>query len=72
MKKTTLEVTGPQKMHCSGCERTVSFALAALPGVSVIKADHTTQLIDVMLGGETTAKEVQAELDQIGYEATII
>ena len=72
MNNTILEVTGPQKMHCSGCERTVSFALSALPGVRVIKADHITQLIELMLSGETAEEEAQAELDQIGYEVTIL
>lgn len=72
MNKAILKVIGTQRMHCSGCERTVGFALSALPGVTVIKADHTTQLIQLMLNGETDLEEVRSELDQIGYEVATI
>ena len=59
-------------MHCSGCERAVSITLATLPGVPVIKADHTTQLIELMLSDETSEEEVRTELDQIGYEVMTV
>lgn len=56
-------------MHCGGCERTVTFTLSQLPGVNVIKADHKTQLIELVLTGEETdLDKVKAELDWIGYE----
>ncbi len=67
--KTTLKVIGPQTMHCGGCERTVTFTLSQLPGVNVIKADHNTQIIEIMLtSDETDLDKVKSELDWIGYE----
>ncbi len=66
--KTTLKVIGPQTMRCGGCERTVAFTLSQLPGVNVVKADHKTQLIELVLTGkETDLDKVKAELDWIGY-----
>ena len=70
--KTTLKITGPQTMHCGGCERTVTFTLSQLPGVNVIRADHKTQLIELVLTGEETdLDKVKAELDWIGYEVEL-
>ena len=67
--KTTLKVVGPQTMHCTGCERTITFTLSQLPDVNVIKADHKTQLIELMMtSDETDLDKVQNELDWIGYE----
>ena len=68
-EKITLQVVGEQTMHCSGCERTVTFTLSNLPGVKVIKADHKTQLIELMMTrGETDLEKVKSELDWIGYQ----
>lgn len=65
-----LKVVGQQTIHCDGCERTVEFTLSRLPGVSVVKADHNTQLIEIALTGEGTDLEmVQSELEWIGYRA---
>ena len=67
--KTTLKVVGSQTMHCNGCERTITFTLSQLPGVNVIKADHKTQLIEIMMtGNETDLDKVKSKLDWIGYE----
>jgi len=70
--KITLQVVGSQTMHCAGCERTVTFTLSNLPGVTVIKADHKTQLIQLMLTGETDLEKVKADLDWIGYEVAAV
>jgi copper chaperone CopZ len=67
--KTTLKVVGSQTMHCAGCERTITFTLSQLPGVNVIKADHKTQLIELMMtSDETDLDKVKSELEWIGYE----
>lgn len=66
----TLTVIGSNKMNCGGCERSVTAALRELPGVKQVRADHTTQRIDVTLGSdETDVDALQAELREIGYEA---
>jgi copper chaperone CopZ len=69
----TLKVVGSQTMHCGGCERTVTFTLSQLSGVTVVKADHNTQLIEIVLtNDETDLDKVKAELDWIGYEVEAI
>ena len=72
-QNATLQVVGSQTMHCAGCERTVTFTLSQLPGVKVIKADHKTQIIELVLtGDETDLEKVKAELDWIGYEVKLV
>ena len=41
------EVMGVRGMHCGGCERTVSRALQALPGVTEAKADFVAEEVEV-------------------------
>ena len=41
------EVIGVRGMHCGGCERTVSQALAALPGVAAARADFVAEEVEV-------------------------
>jgi copper chaperone CopZ len=72
-EKITLQVVGSQTMHCAGCERTVTFTLSHLPGVKVIKADHKSQVIEIVLTVDTTDLEkVQTELDWIGYQVVLV
>ncbi len=72
-QKKTFQVVGEQTMHCGGCERTVSFTLSNLPDVKVIKVDHKTQLIEVLLSGDEAGLEkVKKELDWIGYEVELV
>ncbi len=71
-QKTALQVIGAQTMHCAGCERTVTFTLSQLPGVKVIRANHKTQVIEIVLTGETDLEKVKAELDWIGYEVVVV
>lgn len=77
MRKTiTLKVTGPQQMHCSGCESTVTYALAQLPQVAGVTADHKSQRITLELeSGELESgadlARVQDELRWLGYETEV-
>jgi copper chaperone CopZ len=65
----TLKVTGEQTIHCSGCERTVKFALKQLPGVRQVEASHKTQLINLTFDDQAlNLARVQQELDWIGYQ----
>jgi copper chaperone CopZ len=41
------EVIGVRGMHCGGCERTVSRALQALPGVTAANADFVAEEVEV-------------------------
>lgn len=68
-KTVTLTVVGENRMNCGGCERAVTSALRALPGVEGTSADHTTQRITVTLGSYGPPVErLQAELQEIGYQ----
>ena len=62
VKKIMLKVVGERTFHCSGCESTVKFTLARIPGLDQIRADHKTQLIEFELAPDL------AELECIGYE----
>ena len=68
-----LGVVGEQKMHCRGCERTIEFALARLPGVHTVKADQVSQTVEIVpaLGGIDLA-EIRSELEWIGYRVEML
>ena len=70
----TLEfvVMGEAKMHCAGCEQRVSNALRRLPGVQEVQANATTQQVRVTVDpSQVGAEQVQAKLEQLGYQAKI-
>ena len=65
MHQMTLKVEG---MSCAHCERRVGEALAALPGVSVLKVSATEAR--VLLELEDTAageEELKAAVESAGY-----
>lgn len=65
------KVTGQQTIHCAGCEQRISRALRSIPGVQDVQASNQTQQvlvgIDPALVGPV---QVQAKLEQLGYEVT--
>lgn len=68
--KTTrsFRVVGGATLHCSGCEGSVHLALARLPGVEYVKADHRTQRIEVTwTSDDPDINSLRAELDWMGY-----
>jgi copper chaperone len=70
----TLEfvIVGDEKVYCSGCEQRVSKAMRRLPGLREVQADATTQHVRVTVGlSQVEAGQVQAELEQLGYQAKI-
>jgi P-type Cu+ transporter len=67
-----LVVTGEEKMHCAGCEQRVSNALRRLPGVQEVRANATTQHVLVTIDpSQVGADQVQAKLEQLGYQAEL-
>jgi P-type Cu+ transporter len=67
-----LVVTGEEKMHCAGCEQRVSNALRRLPGVQEVRANAATQHVLVTIDpSQVGADQVQAKLEQLGYQATL-
>lgn len=70
-EKVAFTVTGQDKLHCEGCEQRVGNALRRLPGVQDVQASHQTQLIQVTIDpAQLDPQQVQARLEQIGYEVT--
>ena len=70
----TLEfvVVGDEKVYCSGCEQRVSKAMRRLPGLREVQANATTQHVLVTVGlSQVEAEQVQAELEQLSYQAKI-
>jgi copper chaperone CopZ len=67
-----LVVTGEEKMHCAGCEQRVSNALRRLPGVQEVRANAATQHVLVTIDpSQVGADQVQARLEQLGYQAQL-
>lgn len=64
-------VIGDEKIHCSGCETRIGFALRRLPGVRDVRASTETQLIAATIDPEEVSPEqVRARLQELGYEVT--
>lgn len=62
-------VTGEQRIHCTGCEERIRRALRRLPGIQEVRASADTQQVVVTLDpGRVTPDQVQAKLEQIGYQ----
>ncbi len=63
------QVFGDEKIHCSGCETRIGFALRRLPGVRDARASAATQRIAVTIDPEQVSPEqVRARLQELGYE----
>lgn len=71
MQTLDFVVKGEQKMHCSGCETRVAYALRQLPGVREVRASAKTQHVVVLLNdlSETDAQTIGNKLKELGYEA---
>lgn len=63
------QVIGDERIHCSGCETRIGFALRRLPGVRDARASAQTQGIAVTISPEEVKPEqVRARLRELGYE----
>lgn len=66
-KESSLKIPA---IHCSGCVRTVTRTLQALPGVDVIQADPASKLVRVRFEESTVSLEqIRDALDGIGFSA---
>jgi copper chaperone CopZ len=65
------KVFGEQTIHCVACEQRIDHALRRLRGVRDVRASSETQQIEVTLDPAQVAPgQVQARLEQIGYQVT--
>ncbi|MGW6706982.1 heavy-metal-associated domain-containing protein [Streptomyces sp. NPDC054956] len=62
---TVYRVTG---MTCGHCEGAVTTELAALPGVSSVKAVAATGEVTVVSAAPLAEADVRAAVDEAGYE----
>ena len=65
MNTTTISVEG---MMCPHCERHVTQALCALPGITEVKADHKTNSVTITSEGAPDEALLAATIKQAGYE----
>jgi copper chaperone CopZ len=65
---TRTEVVPVRGMHCGGCERTVSRALEALPGVGRAQADLVAEEVAVTFDpGRTDLDAIRAAVRDAGF-----
>jgi uncharacterized protein len=62
------EVVAVRGMHCGGCERTVSRAVAAVPGVAAAQADFVAEEVEVTYDpGKTGLDAIRAAVRDAGF-----
>ena len=67
MVTETLDVRG---MHCGGCEVRVHDAVAALPGVEAVVAEHIGDLLEVTYDpGRIDLERIRAAVVDAGFAA---
>ena len=64
-------VSGQQKIHCGSCEQRIGNAMRRLPGILNVRASAQTQRVVVAIDpAQVSPEQVQAKMDQIGYQVT--
>ena len=59
-------------MHCDHCAANLERGLKALPGIKKVQASYAKQCATVMFDSRATnAQSIAAEIQKIGYEATL-
>ena len=62
------DVVAVHGMHCGGCERTVSRAVAAVPGVTNAQADFVAEEVEVTYDpGQTGLDAIRAAVRDAGF-----
>lgn len=67
MKKTTLYVKG---MHCPSCDILVTDKFQEVDNVSLVKANHKTQQVEVCYRGTLDQDLLNSKINEYGYEIT--
>jgi copper chaperone CopZ len=63
-------VVSVRGMHCGGCERTVSGAVRAIPGVGSAEADFVAEEVAVTFDpGRTDLAAIRAAVRDVGFQA---
>jgi uncharacterized protein len=62
------EVVAVRGMHCGGCERSVSLAVRAVPGVGSARADFVAEEVEVTYDpGQTGLEAIRAAVRDAGF-----
>jgi len=62
------EIVAVRGMHCGGCERSVSRAVQAVPGVGSARADFVAEEVEVTYDSEQTDLEaIRAAVRDAGF-----
>lgn len=71
-KTVTFEVIGDQRLHCAGCEQRVEHVLKGVPGVAQVRAQASTQRIDVLFDiTKLDAAAIAERIGKAGYQTRI-
>ncbi len=66
-EETTLKIPA---IHCSGCVKTVTRTLEALPSVKVTEVDPATKLARVQFeASAVNLDQIREALDEVGFSA---
>lgn len=67
-KSVAFRVVGDQKLHCASCEQRVVRILKSLTGIQQVRADASSQRIEVLFDSEELKESAIVErLGQLGY-----
>lgn len=62
-------VTGDEKIHCSGCESRIRFALQRLPGVQQVVADAAMQCVAIAFDPvRLDSEQIRERLQEMGFD----
>ncbi len=65
MSLITLQIEG---MSCSGCARSVEASIGKFPGITNVKADHTTGRVHVeFFSNPPEAKDLKEAINRVGF-----
>jgi copper chaperone CopZ len=68
LKSSTYKVVGEPQLHCASCEQRVVRTLAGQPGVRQVRADASSQQIEVMFDNSAIEETAIAErIHSLGY-----
>ncbi len=73
MDRVDFAVTGDEKIHCSGCETRIRFALERMQGVRHVTADAATQCVAVAFDPLLlTSMQLRERLQMMGFDVEVL
>ena len=70
LSSTIFELVGGRRLHCEGCERRLERALKGLQGVRRVRADASSQRVEVLFDAAVLdSAAIAKRFAKAGYEA---